>query len=101
MIKIIQILFLLGVLAVAWFFVVLITGNGLDTDKAFIIKQGQGVNEISLNLHNNNLIKNKFVFETWLWLLKSEDKVKAGIYTVPANISISSLSEMILSSTLR
>jgi UPF0755 protein len=97
MIKIIQILFLLGVLAVAWFFVVLITGNGLDTDKAFIIKQGQGVNEISLNLHNNNLIKNKFVFETWLWLLKSEDKVKAGIYTVPANISISSLSEMILS----
>jgi UPF0755 protein len=97
MIKIIQILFLLGVLAVAWFFVVLMTGNGLDTDKAFIIKQGQGVNEISLNLHNNNLIKNKFVFETWLWLLKSEDKVKAGIYTVPANISISSLSEMILS----
>ena len=97
MIKIIQILFLLGVLAVAWFFVVLITGNGLDTDKAFIIKQGQGVNEISINLHNNNLIKNKFVFETWLWLLKSEDKVKAGIYTVPANISIRSLSEMILS----
>ncbi|MBP9802356.1 endolytic transglycosylase MltG [Patescibacteria group bacterium] len=97
MIKIIQILFLLGVLAVAWFFVVLMTGNGLDTDKAFIIEQGQGVNEISLNLHNKKLIKNKFVFETWLWLLKSEDKVKAGIYTVPANISISSLSEMILS----
>lgn len=94
--KIVKILILILILIAAWFFLSLNTGNGLDTDKAFIIKQGQGVNEISRNLYANKLIKNKFIFETWLWLKKSEDQVKAGIYTVPADISIRQLSNLIL-----
>ncbi|MCB9802772.1 endolytic transglycosylase MltG [Candidatus Nomurabacteria bacterium] len=94
--KLIKLLFLFSIIVIAWFFLVLNSGNGLDTDKAFIIKQGQGVNEISVNLADNNLIKNKFVFETWLWLKKSESEVKAGIYTVPADISIREISNLIL-----
>lgn len=101
MIKIIKIVLSIAILsvivAVVWFFAVLLSANKLASDKSFEIKQGQGVNEISVNLYKNQLINNKFVFETWLWLLKSEDKVKAGIYHVPANISIKNLSTLILS----
>lgn len=101
MIKIIKIVLSIAILsiivAVSWFAMVLLSANQLENDKSFEIKQGQGVNEISVNLYKNQLIKNKFVFETWLWLLKSEDKVKAGIYHVPANISIKNLSTLILS----
>ncbi len=103
MIKLIKIILgiiiLTAIAALFWFGIVLLSANDLSNEKSFEIKQGQGVNEISVNLYNNQLIKNKFVFETWLWLLKSEDKVKAGIYHVPANISIRSLSTLILSLT--
>ncbi len=79
-----------------WFFFILNSANNLESQKSFIIDQGQGVNEISRNLYETGLIKNKFVFETWLWLLKSEDDVKAGIYSFPAGSSIRQLSDLIL-----
>ncbi len=94
---ILSVVILSALVAAAWFFVVLLSANKLASDKSFEIKQGQGVNEISVNLYKSQLINNKFVFETWLWLLKSEDKVKAGIYQVPAHISIKNLSTLILS----
>ena len=84
------------VMPILWFFFILNSANNLESQKSFIIDQGQGVNEISRNLYEAGLIKNKFVFETWLWLLKSEDKVKAGIYSFPAGSSIRQLSDLIL-----
>ena len=84
------------ILALAWFVFILNSANLATSQQSFIITQGQGVNEISANLFTANLIKNKLVFETWLWLLKSEDQVKAGIYSFPAGISIRQLSNLIL-----
>ena len=81
---------------ILWFFFLLNSANNLESQKSFIIEQGKGVNEISDNLAKADLIKNKFVFETWLWLLKSEDKVKAGIYSFPAGSSIRQLTKLIL-----
>ncbi len=65
----------------------LFSGNG-QAAATFVVKNGQGVNEISQNLGEQKLIKNKFIFETWLWLLKSENRVVAGIHDIPADISI-------------
>lgn len=84
------------IIPVFWFFLTLNSANNLESQKSFIIEQGKGVNEISNNLAKAGLIKNKFVFETWLWLLQSEDKVKAGIYSFPAGSSIRQLSNLIL-----
>ncbi len=82
---------LLIVLAAVWFAYLLLFGNSQPA-ATFVVKTGQGVNEISQNLHDQKLIKSRFVFETWLWLLKSENRVVAGIHDLPADISIYQLS---------
>lgn len=73
----------------------LFSGNG-QAAATFVVKNGQGVNEISRNLGEQKLIKNKFIFETWLWLLKSENKVVAGIHDLPANVSIYQLTRNLM-----
>ncbi|MCD4761062.1 endolytic transglycosylase MltG, partial [bacterium] len=40
--------------------------------------------------------KNKFVFETWLWLKRSESKVMAGVYNIPINVSIRQLANILV-----
>ena len=95
MIKIGKLIFWLIIVFVVWFAVILNRGNGSE-QQSFIIEEGQGVNEISINLEAKDLIKSKFVFETWLWVKQAESGVKAGVYLVPADTSIRRLSNMIL-----
>ncbi|MFA6307947.1 MAG: endolytic transglycosylase MltG [Patescibacteria group bacterium] len=78
-----------------WFVISVVSGNGSNS-KTFVVRDGQGVNAISEELYDANLIKNKFVFETWLWFKKSESKIIAGVYDVPANISISHLRNLFI-----
>lgn len=79
----------------AWFVFNLFTGNSLAKNQSFAIESGQGVNQVSANLFDKGIIKNKFVFETWLWLNKQENKVVAGVYDFPSAISIYRLSNLI------
>lgn len=89
--KKISLLFFLIVLAVvswlAWGF---LSGNGQE-EKNFVIPSGAGVNEVSRALQEASLIKSKLVFETAVWLKRSEDKIQAGIYQLPADVSIRQL----------
>lgn len=62
----------------------------------FEITYGEGVNEISRNLKNDNIICDSFAFETYLWLLMSEGKIKAGVYNVDLPISIKDLTKILL-----
>jgi UPF0755 protein len=78
---------LLVVLTATWATYLLLSSNHHEA-ATFVVKTGQGVNEVSKNLHDQALIKNQFIFEIWLWLLKSENRVVAGIHDLPANISI-------------
>ncbi len=87
----ILVIFLLALMTVASFGYFLFSSNG-QASATFVVKAGQGVNEVSQNLYDQKLIKNKFVFETWLWLLKQEDRVVAGIHDFPKDISIYQLS---------
>ncbi len=72
-------------------------GGNAQPAKNFSISSGQSVNQISENLHQAKLIKNKFVFETWLWLEQAENRVVAGTYNVPTDISIYRLANLITS----
>lgn len=54
----------------------------------FVVESGQGVNEISANLHQDGLISNKFIFETYVWLKGLEEKVIAGEYMLNSNMSM-------------
>lgn len=92
---IIKLVLFFGLVVAVWFFISVINGNGSD-EKTFVVREGQGVNEISQELYDVNLIKNKFVFETWLWIKKSEGKIIAGVYQVPKNISIRHLSNLFM-----
>lgn len=94
--KILKIILTLCVLAVFIFLFILTQNNGTEGEQKFLVKNGQGVNEISHNLDEAGLIKSKLVFETWLWLKKSEDKIQAGVYDVPAGVSIRRLVNMFL-----
>ncbi len=92
----IKLVFLTAIVFGGWFFYNVLSGNESEDNKNFVISQGQGVNEISQNLHEDGLIKNKFVFETWLWLKKMETKVSAGTYNIESGTSIRQLANLFL-----
>jgi len=93
---IIKFILLIGIIFVLWFVTQVISGNGLEEKKTFVIKSGQGVNQISASLHEEGIIKSNFVFETYLWLKKSESSVVAGVYQLPANVSIRQLTNLLV-----
>lgn len=94
--NIIKFLIFIAIILIAWFWWILNTGNNFDGGSQFTIEAGQGVNEISKNLHKEGLIKNQFVFETWIWVKKAQSKVLAGDYVFAGDISISHLISTIL-----
>lgn len=66
-------------------------------DKLFVIEKGQGVKEISKNLKENGFIKNCFIFETYVWLKKQENKFQAGEYVLNISMSIFKITEILTS----
>lgn len=88
--KIILIIFVACLLFLLWLAWGFFSGNNF-AETSFTISPGQGVNEISNSLYQAGLIKNKFIFETWVWLEKSEDKMQAGFYQIPENVSVREL----------
>ncbi len=84
------------VILVSWFFIIVYSSNQVTVTKTFIITEGQGVNQISQSLDDAGLINNKFVFETWLWFKRSEDKIIAGVYNIPPGVSIRQLSNILI-----
>jgi UPF0755 protein len=93
--KILSLIFLGALVFAFWFAYNLFSNNTSSKDQSFAIEAGQGVNQISASLFDKGIIKNKFVFETWLWLKQQENKVVAGVYDLPKGISIYRLSNTI------
>lgn len=55
-------------------------------EKSFVIEKGEGVHEISQHLAEQNFIKNKFVFETYVWFKKIQSNFKAGEHVLRENM---------------
>ncbi|MBI5621566.1 endolytic transglycosylase MltG [Candidatus Falkowbacteria bacterium] len=61
----------------------------------FTIQAGEGVNTISRHLAQDGLIKSKFNFETYVWLLRRENRIQAGEYQLQPSMSLRQLVNMI------
>ena len=68
--------------------------NGEDVQ--FVVSTGEGVNQISVNLYEKNLIKSKFFFEVYLWQKKLEEKIQAGTYVFNPKMTIKQISEALI-----
>jgi len=59
-----------------------------DIEKTFVVKQGQGVKQISRYLENDDLIRNSFYFELYVWKEGLTKKLQAGEYLFRPNMTI-------------
>ena len=57
-------------------------------DQAFVIKEGEGTNQISENLFEQKLIKSKLAFETYVWARDWEGKFKAGEHQLSPKLNV-------------
>jgi UPF0755 protein len=72
-----------------YFYFGLVSPNSRNSQKInFEIKAGQGINQISANLYDAGLIKDKLIFKAYLWIRDWEGKIKAGEYRIAKNLSI-------------
>ncbi len=75
----------IGLLALGLFGFYLLTSAEKNNQQEFVINTGDGVHQISQNLYQQGLIKNQFVFETYVWYKNLEKKFIAGSFSLPPN----------------
>lgn len=56
-------------------------------EKVFVIAKGEKVSEISQRLKEQNFIKNKFVFEVYIWLNNLQSKFQPGEHKLRQNMN--------------
>lgn len=64
-----------------------------NNEQIFYIEPGQGVNEIGANLKKANLIRNDWVFSTYVWLNKKTKNLQAGKYKLSPSMNIAQIVE--------
>src|SRR3989339_321388 len=79
----------------SWFFFGRVSDNA--ENKEFTINPGEGVNEISDALFKDGFIKNKFVFETYVWLKDLEGKFQAGGHNIQPKMNFWEIVETLTS----
>ncbi len=88
-------LILLGFFSCLWFILELFKPITLKQTH-FVIKTGEGINQISYNLYQADIIESRFVFETYVYLKGVEDKFKAGEYNLPRVANIKRLTQIFM-----
>lgn len=89
-IKLLFLFFIIVVMITAVFFVRSLSAPASDEDRLvyFVVKPGQGVNQISNNLKAAGLIGNQLVFETYVWLINQEGDFIAGEHQLNTNMNM-------------
>ncbi len=88
-------LIILGLFSCLWFVYELLKPVNLKQTH-FVIRHGQGINQISYRLRRQGIIDSSFVFETYVYLKGAEDKFKAGEYDLPQVANIKRLTEIFM-----
>ncbi len=65
--------------------------------KIFVIKKGEGVNQISQNLKDEKLIRTMWDFEVYVWLKKMGKNFQAGEYLLSPNMNIKEITQILVS----
>jgi len=87
-----------GVVFWVWFaYQINASAGDQDTNRLFIINEGEGTNEVSARLYDEGLIRNKFAFETYVWLWTKEDDLIAARHNLNEKMSIRQLTKVITS----
>jgi UPF0755 protein len=87
-------LIIAGFIASLWFVLQILNPVKLDSP-SFSISQGQGVNQISLNLAEQGIIRNPFAFELYVFLKGIQSEFKAGDYDLPSVVNMKRLTEIL------
>lgn len=86
--KIFSILIALIAIAAIGGWIFLSPPSGDSAEKNFVIQKGEGVHEISQHLKEQNFVRNKLVFETYVWLKHVQGKFQAGEHNLRQNMTI-------------
>lgn len=89
----IVVMFILACLFFIWQFAV--PASTSPEIKHLSVTTGQGVKEIGYNMKEAGLIRSRFWFETWVWLVGREKKFVAGEYDLPVNANVMNLTTML------
>ncbi len=84
------------ILFVNFSFISLFLKIDLKNNVRVIIEPGMQLNQISSILKENNLIKNKFIFESWIKINFLEKKLKYGEYLFINEVSIYSIQKKLV-----
>ncbi len=74
-------------------FILFFQKKEIANEVKIIVEPGMQLNDISKNLYDNDLIKNKLIFVIWVKLNFSEKKLKFGEYLFGGKISMNSILE--------
>lgn len=66
-------------------------------EKFFLIKKGEGLKEISLNLEKEGIIKNKIFFEIYVFLTKKTKNLQSGNYLFSPSMAIPRIVQKLIS----
>ncbi len=70
--------------------------SGQSRERVFVIKPGEGVNSISDSLYEQGLIKSKWDFEWYAWMI-GENKFIAGEHKLNENMTIAQIASVLTS----
>ncbi len=85
-----------AVVVVVFSLVQFVRPAGSAREIAFTIEPGEGVHAISRNLKQAGLIDSSFIFESYIWLLRSDQKIIAGRYQLNRNQNIPQITKAIM-----
>ena len=82
--------FFLSIVALNLIFYFFFKENEISDVKKIIIEPGMKLDQISKNLYEAKIIKNKFIFKVWVKINLAEKKLKYGEYSFDKRVSIDS-----------
>jgi len=84
--SILLLILVIGAILGGWFIFASPSEDSLE--KNFVIVKGEGVNEISQHLEEQNFIKNKLFFETYVWFRGVQGNFQAGEHKLRQNMKV-------------
>ncbi|MCD6550371.1 endolytic transglycosylase MltG [bacterium] len=93
---IILIIFIGGLLYL-WQGIYLPLDSNSQEEKVFLIKKGEGVEEIAANLSEDGIIKNRIFFIFYVLLTNHSKDLKAGVYLLKPSMSVEEITDRIVS----
>lgn len=89
-------LFLIGLGLTGWgLYRTFIPASADTTLHDFIVKEKDGVNQVSARLVSEGLLSTNFFFDTYLWAKKAEGELIPGVYQLSPNMSAAQIANII------